>query len=468
MNLVLIILDSQRQDHVGAYGNPWIRTPHLDAFAAESVRFSRAYPESLPTLPVRRALHTGARVFPFRGHRAYKGDFVGAAGWGPIEEERTTLAELLQAQGYRTAFVTDTYHQFKPSKNFHRGFDEWIWIRGQENDRYKSGPPVRRDQLAALMPVPPEDDPRLAHFLTEYLRNNAYRMTEADYYPARVFSEASRWLWDNQDAEAFLLVVDSFDPHEPWDPPDHYRRLYDPDDDVENIIQSLYGPIGKRLTRRQVKRLQANYAGEVTMVDRWFGYLMETLRNSGRLEDTVVAVISDHGHNIGLEPGDKGLISKQGHPITRGVADLVMMLRHPRGEAAGTACHSLAYNFDLTTTMLALAGIEPHPEMEGIDLWPVVRGEAAGRDYVSIGWNATITVIDQDWWYNDSVWGEAPLLHRLAEDADLRVNVAAEYPRVVEEMRRRMLADAGGAIPDLLQDYKVELGCTPYVDNVEP
>ena len=90
------------------------------------------------------------------------------------------------------------------------------------------------------------------------------------------------------------------------------------------------------MTPREIKRLQANYAGEVTLVDRWFGYFMEALRISGRLEDTVVAVISDHGHNLGYDPGDKGLISKQGHPMTRSVADLVLMLRHPSGEFAGT------------------------------------------------------------------------------------------------------------------------------------
>ena len=98
MNIVLVIIDSLRQDHIGAYGNDWIKTPHLDAFAAESARFTRAYPESLPTLPVRRALHTGKRTFPFPGHKDYKGDFSGAPGWGPIPEEQDTLAEILVLQ----------------------------------------------------------------------------------------------------------------------------------------------------------------------------------------------------------------------------------------------------------------------------------------------------------------------------------------------------------------------------------
>jgi arylsulfatase A-like enzyme len=59
MNIVVVVFDTLRQDHVGAYGNPWIVTPHLDAFAQDSVLFTRAYPESLPTLLFRRALHTG-------------------------------------------------------------------------------------------------------------------------------------------------------------------------------------------------------------------------------------------------------------------------------------------------------------------------------------------------------------------------------------------------------------------------
>ena len=87
--------------------------------------------------------------------------------------------------------------------------------------------------------------------------------------------------------------------------------------------------------------MQANYAGEVTMVDRWMGYFIETLRSTGWLEDTVLAVISDHGHNLGIDPGDKGWISKQGHPMTHAVADLVMMIRHPEGVGAGTKADCL-------------------------------------------------------------------------------------------------------------------------------
>ncbi|HET9748504.1 MAG TPA: sulfatase-like hydrolase/transferase, partial [Casimicrobiaceae bacterium] len=114
-HVVLVVFDTLRRDAVGSYGTPpsWasgetadanalprrIATPHLDAFARESVRFTRAYPEALPTLCARRTIYTGLRTYPFHNgdFRHIKGDFVGIApGWGPIPESQTTLAEMYE------------------------------------------------------------------------------------------------------------------------------------------------------------------------------------------------------------------------------------------------------------------------------------------------------------------------------------------------------------------------------------
>jgi len=65
-NIILVLTDSLRKDYVGCYGNGWIRTPNIDRLAKESVMYTKAYPESLPTIPVRRAVYTGKRVFPLR------------------------------------------------------------------------------------------------------------------------------------------------------------------------------------------------------------------------------------------------------------------------------------------------------------------------------------------------------------------------------------------------------------------
>lgn len=134
MNVLVVILDSLRKDHVGAYGNKWIQTPNIDALAKESLRFTRAYPESIPTINARRAIHTGTRCWPFKDWVVPKGEDIKLQGWQPIPWEQTTLAEILKENGYRTMLVTDTYHQFKPSYNMHRGFDAFDFIRGQATD----------------------------------------------------------------------------------------------------------------------------------------------------------------------------------------------------------------------------------------------------------------------------------------------------------------------------------------------
>ncbi len=295
-----------------------------------------------------------------------------------------------------------------------------------------------------------------------YLTNVADRRGEEDYFAAQVFRAGAEWLSQNQDAERFFLMLDSFDPHEPWDPPAYYRSMYDPDDDVVDVIWCTYGSADD-YTPRELKRMQGNYAGECTMVDRWLGHFMEALRSSGRLDDTVVAVISDHGHNL----GDSGLTGKQGYPLTRAVGDLIMMIRHPAGEAAGTECAALCYNFDLTVTLMEMLGQEISPQMQGIDLWPVVRGEQPGRSHVTVAWGPEVTYIDERWWCNDVFWGGDPLLYDLERDPELTRNIAGDHPDVIARAVEVFREDAGGDFPDWLRGWQRSPGCTPILSAEE-
>jgi hypothetical protein len=170
MNVVLILVDSLRKDHIGAYGNEWVQTPSLDTLAGDSLRFTRAYPESTPTITARRAIHTGFRSFPFRDYE-YPGEFdVRLLGWQPVPSGQATLAEILRDQGYSTALVTDTLHMFRPTYNFHRGFDVFDFIRGQERDLYR---PLSRAPQEALEKVliSGEGGGRMREIMRQYLVN---------------------------------------------------------------------------------------------------------------------------------------------------------------------------------------------------------------------------------------------------------------------------------------------------------
>jgi len=147
-DLVVVMSDTLRTAHVGCYGNTTIHTPSLDAFAARAMRFTRAYPESLPTIPVRRALHTGRRAYPFRDYRPVKWDIVYLPGWQAISNDEDTVAENLAAAGYQTGFATDTLPYFAPGFNFQRGFWQWEYLRGQQQDRWRSPFAVPVERLA--------------------------------------------------------------------------------------------------------------------------------------------------------------------------------------------------------------------------------------------------------------------------------------------------------------------------------
>jgi len=448
MNIVLVIFDSLRKDCVELYGNPpWgtVRTPHLNALAKESAVFERAYPESLPTLPTRRAIYTGKRVYPFfKGDFRLKGDFVGAPGWGPIPEDQATLAEMLREAGYRTGLIADVYHMFKPSKNYWRGFDQWMFLRGQEMDPYRSGPEPTQEQINRFLPPKLHTESRLG-FIRQCLKNMHDRVREEDYFNARVLIEASRWLEQNQDAEKFFLVVESFDPHEPWFVPEHYRRMYGAKGEQQQVVSgyadtSFMDPEHLELT-------QLNYSGLVTMCDRWFGHLYQTMQTLGLLDNTLLIVTSDHGHSI----GDERYIGKRGYPSHPSVFDVPLMVRFPDGKGAGQRTDAIVQHTDISAEILHFAGVEPPEPIDGqLCISAALDGEGPVRQHVTIGWGSAVTVVTQRWWLNCKIDGKGPFLYDLQTPQPFEKNVASENPEVVRELFERAVEDAGGEFPDYL------------------
>lgn len=228
MNIILLIFDSLRKDSINVLGNPsWgkIKTPNLDSFAKESFILDRCYPESLPTLPARRAIYTRNRVFPFEKEIYLKGGLIGAPGWGPINEDRHTLSEILQQNGYTTCLISDLHHMFKPSKNFHRGFNQWEWIRGYEVDRYKSGPLPSKNEINKYLPEEVQNNAR-NNFLSQCLMNIQDIKQEEDYSVAQIMRSSVKWLEQNRDKEKRFLTIEAWSPHEPWFVPSYYREMY--------------------------------------------------------------------------------------------------------------------------------------------------------------------------------------------------------------------------------------------------
>ena len=446
MNVILVVFDSWRKDCAGAYGSsPWgkVHTPNFERFAGESLVMTRAFPESLPTLPTRRALYTGRRVYPFHnGDFRLHGDFVGAPGWGPIPEEQPTLAELFSASRYRTALISDVYHMFKPSKNFWRGFHQWTFLRGQEIDNARSGPRLTQEEVDYWLPRELQDEP-FVRFIQRCITNIRDRTREEDYFAPRVLKEAALWLEQNQDAERFFLTVESFDPHEPWLVPDYYRRMYMEEEGRENVL-SFYRDVAD-FDPKLLARTRANYSGEVTMCDRWFGFFMDTVKALGLLDNTMVVLTSDHGHSI----GDRDFMGKRGYPSGPEVYDIPLMVRFPGAEHAGTSSDQFVQHHDIAAAVLEAAGVEPPAEIEGISfLDSAISGKAGKRDHVTVGWGSAVTVIDERWWLNCKTDGTGVLLHDLKEAEPFARNVARDNVETVNRLFALARADAVGGFPE--------------------
>src|SRR5215208_1589015 len=281
MNVILVIIDSLRRDHLGVYGNDWIKTPNLDALAKESLRFDRSHPESLPTILARRAIHTGIRTFPFRDwHKWYEED-VNLWGWQPIPQGQVTLAEILLAEGFYNLIVTDTLHQFRPFYDMHRGFHAFDFIRGQERDYFRPQSPASEKKMKNTLIGGPSAE-HAEEIMRQYWANTLGRQGEEDWFAPQVFTKAAEYLEMAKESQPFFMLVDNYDPHEPWDPPQKYIDLYSDGFSGPEPVTSSSGP-SDWLTESQLKRMHARYSAEVTMADYWLGHFLDKAEGLGIL-----------------------------------------------------------------------------------------------------------------------------------------------------------------------------------------
>ena len=422
MNLIMVVADTFRADYLGCYGNDWIRTPHLDRLAAEGVAFTNVYADGLPTIPMRRVFYTGNSILP-------------EGKWCPLASDDVTLAEILGQNGFTSALVSDCYHQFKPDLNFHKGFDSWEWIRGQENDKWRSGPKGLfnpRDYM-------PEHlwNENYDKLTRQYLMNNQDRRTEEDYIVARSCRTAMRWLEQNMDDKPFMLWLELFDPHEPWDAPPRFRKMYHDNYPCENFHFG-YGVRKADIRDEDIPAIKALYAAEVSFVDLWLGRLFERVRDLGLMDDTIIAFSTDHGTHL----GEQGCIQKTPGLLNSCVARLPLIVRHPDSQFAGKRVGGLVSGIDVAPTFLEMLGINEHPPMDGTNFWPLATGEADAihkRIFTGFRWFGMVR--DLEWHYfqqmqKDADPGKGPCLYDLKNDPKETKNVVEEHPDVVAESRR--------------------------------
>jgi arylsulfatase A-like enzyme len=433
MNLIVVIIDSLRKDHIGCFGNPWIRTPNFDRFSEQAIIFDDFRPNAVPTIPFRRGFMLGRPVFPYKDFKFTPG-LTGVLGWQSLEPHEVTFQQVIQDSGYVTGLITDAPHYFAPGMNFHRGFDSWQFVRGQECDPYLSG--ISRKDPSPFMYEGLEGT-HMKNLLEIHVRNTGDQLSEEDCFAPRVFRLAEKWLEQNvKYYENFFLLVDCFDPHEPWDQPRFYTDLYDPGYTGREIIFPQNGLDG-HLSPEEKEHIRALYAGEVTIVDRWFGHFMEKFNLMGLDEDTAVLFLSDHG----LLLGEFGMYKKLPSLLYREMLDIPLMLMMPQQQRQKKRVAGFIQECDLAPTILKLLGIEVPDSMTGLDFWPLATGEkGAIREYAYGGYHTHGYFWDGRYHYfRDLKNSSKAYLFDLQYDASMQKNILEINPEVAKKMDIKLL-----------------------------
>lgn len=441
LNIVLVVADTLRTRYLSPYGNDWIHTPNLARFARESLLFRRAHPECLPTIPTRRTLHTGRRAFPFREYTPVPWDNVYLPGWQPMDHDEATIAEALSAGGYHTGFYSDVPHYFVPGMNFTRGFQQWEYIRGQAEDRYQATAHADPALLARYRGQPER--------IRAHLVNVRPDAPEEQWHTARTFRQAMRFLQENRTRQPFYLYVDSFAPHETWEAPLHYYDLYGRRAEREPIWLTVpYGPMLEHNPEleRSLPSLRANYAGMVTMVDTWFGKLLDTVDQVGLRDSTLILFLSDHGTNFA--DNAERVVGKPADYMYPGTMDIPLMVRHPAGLGAGRTAEELVYTVDVPATIMAAAGVAPQGGLDGQNLMSLATpdGNFARREYLTCRYGDSVWYRDDTTWFFSTLEFTAPRVFDLESDPDCTRNIADRAPERIQLARTRILADAGGEL----------------------
>ena len=440
-NIVLVIIDSLRADHVGAYGGR-AYTPNIDSLAARGVRYTRFYPEAMATVPARRSILTGRRVWPFRHWHRYP-TLRNTPGWQPIDDPDTTFTSALRRDGYWTCYVTDNpFLGYSPYYQPLRDSFNHFWRIGGILGRTAPVAEVTHAQLNHWL-VPELRLPSVIDRQRRYLAAGGYAHDESRSWSARVFSRAADTLNHAAAHQPFALVADTFQPHEPWTPPHKYldryptRRHGGPEPSTVLYMRTADW-LDKRRAGPVLSRARDLYAAEVTLTDHWLGVFLERLRWLGLEGNTVIALVADHGLLLG-EHGWTGKIAAMLHPPLHPVPFLLV---NPASGSRGATNDRLAQTHDVGPTLLSLAGVKRPQGMDGLDLHDGPRRELAYGGYANWHYARTDEIA-----YVGSNRGRGRRLYDLERDPREARNLAHRHPKRIDQLYRTVVRRAGGRLP---------------------
>ena len=408
-NVILVMTDDQGYGDLGCHGNPVLKTPHLDALHAESVRLTDFHVSPFCT-PTRAALMTGNTP-------GYTGAYRTSSGRTMMHPDEKTVAHLFAENGYATGMV-GKWHlgDNAPHRPQDRGFQDVVWHRcggiGQASDHWGND-----------------------YFDDTYERNGRFEKFEG-YCTDVWFREGIRFVEENREKPFFLYLAPNA-PHGPYRVPEKWAAPYQGRKDVAN----------------------PNFYGMVANIDHNLGILRKRLAELKLAENTILIFMTDNGTSAGArfqgldsEPtlgfnagmrGKKSSVYDGGHRVP-------FFIHWPRGQlTGGKDIDTLAAHIDILPTLADLCGL-PVTEVyqpDGVSLKPLLTGSAEPweRDHLVVQYHGgayanamppqafnNSVVLTERWRLVNS---DGEQLFEIEDDPAQRTDVADRHPEVVKRLR---------------------------------
>lgn len=336
-NVVFFLSDDMGYADLGCFGATDIATPHLDRLAREGVRLTNCYSNGPVCTPTRCGFVTGR--YQQRYGKGLEWALIPTETSYGLEPKHTTISRLLKQRGYRTAIFGKWHLGRETTYNpIHHGFDEFYGLTGGNVDMYSKEDRFRNYDLYDGLEKKPGDP----GYLTEKLAARAER-----------FIEANR-------ARPFFLYVPFNAVHWPFQAPDRPESVRD--------LKSWYDGTRKDEYKRMLESM-----------DTAVGRVLGTLERHGLAGNTLVVFTNDNG---GERLSDNGPFRHRKATLWEGGIRVPGIVRWPGKIPAGSVSHQAAITMDFTATIASACGVNAAPAepFDGIDLLPVLSGNAPVRD----------------------------------------------------------------------------------------
>lgn len=338
MNIVLIVIDTLRADHVSSYGYFRNTTPTLDKLASEGVLFENFYASGVPTGPGFTSIVTGKYptthkyyITPYDVPNAYQ-----------LDDDIPVLAEMMWDNGFITAAVDNLINFKSHMKHFVRGYE--YYMNPTKTSRW-----VHHHLIAD----------QANNKVLEWIKHHSYYR--------------------------FFLFIHYWDPHVPYNQPEGYRTVFRHKEGDMSDLKVLKAPAGYEyvpgwgkvgeIVYKSGDRSMDLYDGEILYADHAVAQVVEALKDEGILDDTMIMITSDHGEGL----GQHGLWGHAGLHET--IVKVPLIIRYPKAFPKGLRIKEYAQHADIVPTILDYARINEEYSLDGESLRKLVDGGKI-RDFV--------------------------------------------------------------------------------------